>query len=506
VLKITKSLQRLARQAATTAFALLFAGHSAIAICADIPGWRGDGSGRFPTANPPTTWSPTSNVIWKTRLPAYSASSPILIGQRLFLCAETNTLICVDAAKGTILWQRAANGYDDALPSALAAKAREDEAASINPRAKRDLLQKESSAVGTQLLAVKKEAQALQTQLNALPGDTQLQQIIAEKNKQIARINNDLKDKKAAIDKIHQELDDSWAMPRVFFKTGYSWPTPVSDGKLVYALFGTGVAVCYDLDGNRKWIRLVERPVPGYGLRSSPVLCGDQLLVDVRNVSALNAATGETNWSADLIPGDLVLATIGGQSVVVTAHGEMARVRDGKVLAKHKLARPWPKGDSVVTPVLQDGVVYLTEAATVVAVKLPAQAPETTIDAKDLWLWQRDVKQGGEFFKGSPVVDHGLVYEFPGLGNVLTVLNATTGEIVYEKEIQAKLNGCYPSLTLAGTYMFAGGESGTMVVFEVGREYKPVSVNTLEAFRATPIFSGKRMYLRGLQNLYCIGE
>ena len=38
------------------------------------------------------------------------------------------------------------------------------------------------------------------------------------------------------------------------------------------------------------------------------------------------------------------------------------------------------------------------------------------------------------------------------------------------------------------------------------REYKEVSVNTLESFRSTPIFSGKRMYLRGVKNLYCIGE
>jgi len=32
-----------------------------------------------------------------------------------------------------------------------------------------------------------------------------------------------------------------------------------------------------------------------------------------------------------------------------------------------------------------------------------------------------------------------------------------------------------------------------------------VARNTLEPFYATPIFSGKRMYVRGQTNVYCIG-
>ena len=503
--KTIQTIQNFACKTTATAVSLLCIGHVALAYAADIPGWRGDGNGRYPAATPPIIWAKTTNVIWKCPLPAYSASSPILVGERLYLCAETNTLICVDANKGAILWQKAANGYEDALPPEQAARARADEAKAVELRIKRDLLQKEASAVSTQFLAAQKEVKELKAQLDAKSGDTAIRQAWDEKNKQVTSLQQAMIEKNVPIDQVNQTLDASWAMPRNFGKTGYSWPTPVSDGKLIYALFGTGVAVCYDLDGNRKWIRLVEKPIPGYGLRTTPALSGNQLLVAVRNLTALNAATGDTNWTATVTPANFVLTAISGQPVAVTAQGEIVRVSDGKVLAKYK--QPPVSGElATVSPVVHDGVVYIIRATTVIAVKLPDQIPETPLDTKLLWLWHRDVKTGAEWFKGSPVIDNGLLYTFPVLGNVLTALNAATGEVVYEKEIQAKLYGCYPSLALAGKYLFAGGESGTTVVIEAGREYKEISVNTLEPYRSSPIFSGKRMYLRGINNLYCIGE
>ncbi len=43
------------------------------------------------------------------------------------------------------------------------------------------------------------------------------------------------------------------------------------------------------------------------------------------------------------------------------------------------------------------------------------------------------------------------------------------------------------------------------VVLEPGREYEELARNTLEAFRGTPIFDGKRMYVRTMKAVYCIG-
>src|SRR3954453_10068051 len=69
-------------------------------------GWRGDGSGQYPSADPPTKWSAKENIIWKAEV-GMGTSSPVLVGQRLFITAEPNLLICLDAGTGKELWRKA---------------------------------------------------------------------------------------------------------------------------------------------------------------------------------------------------------------------------------------------------------------------------------------------------------------------------------------------------------------------------------------------------------------
>jgi outer membrane protein assembly factor BamB len=69
-------------------------------------GWRGDGSGRFAGATPPATWSATEHVLWKTEVgPGHS--SPVVVGPRVFVTAEPDLLVCLEAASGKELWRKA---------------------------------------------------------------------------------------------------------------------------------------------------------------------------------------------------------------------------------------------------------------------------------------------------------------------------------------------------------------------------------------------------------------
>jgi outer membrane protein assembly factor BamB len=87
---------------------------------ADRPvGWRGDGSGQYPSADPVTKWSAKENVLWKTEVGAGS-SSPIVVGRRVFITAEPNLLVCLDAETGKELWRKAHKVSD--FPAALNAK------------------------------------------------------------------------------------------------------------------------------------------------------------------------------------------------------------------------------------------------------------------------------------------------------------------------------------------------------------------------------------------------
>lgn len=101
----------------------------AVPVMAAQTGFRGDGSGRYPEAQPPLQWSPTNNVLWKTALTNWSNASPILVDDKIIVCAEPATVICLSARNGAILWQdsltdlpspppkaHAVNGYTSATP------------------------------------------------------------------------------------------------------------------------------------------------------------------------------------------------------------------------------------------------------------------------------------------------------------------------------------------------------------------------------------------------------
>src|SRR4029077_3290912 len=63
--------------------------HAAAAV-----GWRSDGTGHYPKANPVLEWSPTENVVWKTPLPEWGNSMPVLVSGKLFVNVEPDTLVC----------------------------------------------------------------------------------------------------------------------------------------------------------------------------------------------------------------------------------------------------------------------------------------------------------------------------------------------------------------------------------------------------------------------------
>jgi len=79
---------------------------------AETVGWRGDGSGRFPEADPPTEWGKDQHIVWKTEMPNWSNSSPIIVGGKLFVGCEPSDLICCDVNDGKILWRKSQDYFD----------------------------------------------------------------------------------------------------------------------------------------------------------------------------------------------------------------------------------------------------------------------------------------------------------------------------------------------------------------------------------------------------------
>ena len=86
---------------------------------------------------------------------------------------------------------------------------------------------------------------------------------------------------------------------------GYSAPTPCTDGKRIYVLFGSAVIAALDMDGKPLWRMDLVNYAFDVALGTSPVLFGDTVIVDcdqngkTSSIIAFNAATGSREMGGE---------------------------------------------------------------------------------------------------------------------------------------------------------------------------------------------------------------
>ena len=436
-----------------------------------VIGWRIDGTGRFPKADPPITWGVDKNVVWKTPLANFSVASPVIVGDKIFVCAEPTTLVCINKGDGKILWEKKST-YDE-IPWTDEEKEKlkgEREQAAIWSK-EQQVLQKQANALEKLLMDQKDKAKEIRKQLDDLRGQV-----------------NELKRKRDSLPLLMRATP-----PYRDGTAGYSQCTPVSNGKQVFVMFGNCLVACYDLDGTRRWLKLLEHSTADYGHGSSPTLSGDKLIVHYADLVGLDIKDGVESWRVKLRPlhGTCIPTRIDGVDVVISPMGIIVRTSDGKVLAD-KLGQC---GDNA--PILHDGVVYFNGGATT-AVRLPA-----SISQNPEGLWKANLK-GGDYWFASPVYHDGLLYTVNGNCG-FSVVDAKSGKLVYFDKLDFG-GRVYPSIAQAGKHIYISSDNGTTIVLEPGRAYKEIARNELETFRSSPIFEGRRMYVRTLKHLWCIGQ
>jgi len=274
-----------------------------------------------------------------------------------------------------------------------------------------------------------------------------------------------------------------------------------------------GLCACYDLQGNQKWIRIIETAEDEEHFCSSPILVGDRIIVSWGCLLALNTKDGRTLWkAADAKPtyATPVIAKIGGETVAITSAGDIVRLADGEVLCARLFESAY------ATPLVEGNALYVIDAKAR-ALELPTKA-EKGMRLKELW---RTTLNGT--FMASPVYRDGLIYTIEKrcrlhiidakTGDILTVSRSLDDVTKTEKiESGVKIEGlapahyAYASPAVAGKNIFCFDDAGHAAVLELGRQYKLVRVNNLEdGFSGTPYFFQDRLIIRGSQTVYCIG-
>lgn len=443
------------------------------ALAGSVIGWRTDGSGVYPKAEPPLEWSKTKNVVWKTPMPGYGVSHPVPLGQRVFICSEPATLLCLDRADGKVLWQKTCRYSDLDIP--------------------RDVQERLNGEL-VEMAQLKKKESAIRKEMDALYRSLSKDKTPREEiDKQLKPFRKQIDDVKKEQQKL--SLAVLYTQPGVHSYAGYSAPTPVTDGKDVYVAYGNGLMARYDLEGERKWLKLVEHSNLGFAHSGSPVLVGDKVVIHYADLVALDTKTGAEAWRLKLPAawGTPLVTKIGDVDVILTPKGALVGAEDGKLLARDL------GSCGANSPILHDGIVYYVHGGAT-AVRLP-ESVDGPMKLKPLW---RGKAEGGGYWFSSPVLHDGLLYAASDQG-VLTVLDATNGKEVYQEKLN--LGGStYPSISAAGDRIYVSSDRGATVVLEPGREYKELARNQLETFRSSLVFEGKRVYVRTEKNLYCIGE
>lgn len=294
-------------------------------------------------------------------------------------------------------------------------------------------------------------------------------------------------------------ISEAGRPPRTHGDNGYTSATPVSDGEQVYVLLGTGVAAALAVDtGKVKWSRLIEKPRHNWGHSASPLLADGKLIVHIDQLHALDPRTGQSLWQLDTPVrwGTPVATTIDSKPIIITPAGDVVRADDGQRLAQGVGNLHY------ATPVVDGNRVYFIQNNS-----RKIRLPSTIADPFDVeTLWTARI-QGSRHY-ASALVHDGLVYA-ASRDERLAVLCADTGEVRHQSRLRLggrSADSVYPSVTLAGSHILVSSESGQTAVFEPGSEPAKLRTNHLERFRASPVFDGDRMYIRGFEHLYCIGK
>lgn len=406
------------------------------------PQWRGPHlNGSSSTAHDlPITWSTTENVLWSVDLPSWSAATPAIWGDNVF----------VTSAEKGFGGSPNSEGSDKIL-----------------------------------LLAV-----------NRKDGSIRWERVIGGGN-------------------------------RTFRKQNLSSPSPITDGRHVWTMTGSGSLQCHDYNGKEVWSRDIQRDFGDFGLNhgyaSSPLLFGDALYLQVLHgmktdepsyILAIDKKTGEDIWRVERstdavyespdgyatpaivnVRGVSQLVILGGDYVTGHDIGSGAEIwrMDGLNPERHRFYR------TIASPLVIDDVVY---ASSTRGKPFMAFRPTGTGSLPPAAvLWKNEL--GADV--PTPVTDGKRIIVVNDRG-IVVAIDALTGRISWDR--QRIEPGAYSaSPLLADGKIYAINEEGATTVLSAGEEFKVLAVNRLDSRTlASPVAVGNQLFIRTADALYCLAK
>jgi outer membrane protein assembly factor BamB len=430
----------------------LFVGVALFTAQNDWPQWRGLNNDGMARGDAPHEWNDTKNVAWRVAIPGRGNSSPVIWGEKIFL----TTAVPTGAATASAAQPPPAQGQG----------------------------RRQGRGPGGGANA------GLEHKFVVMCLDRRSGKVLWERVAKVATP--------------HEGYHHNYG--------SFASNTPVTDGKYLYAFFGSRGIYCYDLNGKLIWEKAFQpmRMRLGFGEGVATVLDGNALYLKFdqeqgSHLLVLDKQTGKEIWRVPRDEGSswsppLIVTHDGKKQVIVSAS---TKVRSYDAATGKLIWECAGLGSNVIpAPVIHDGVVYVMSGhrePNLLAIKLGREGDLTGTDAV-LWTNNR-----GNSYTGSPVLHDGKLYFVTDSG-MLSCLDARTGKPHYQQQRLPKSYNFKSSPVGANGKLYLATEEGDVVVVKMGEKYEVLAVNTLsdQTFIATPAISGGNIYLRSQEALYCI--
>jgi len=289
----------------------------------------------------------------------------------------------------------------------------------------------------------------------------------------------------------------------------YASPTPVVDGKFVYAWFDSQGLYKYDFDGNLIWTAsLGGIATLGVGTGGSPVLFEDLILLlcdqdegEHSFLAAISTRDGKVVWKLDrknqITWTTPTLVDVSGRKQLIVPSTEDVVAYDPRT--GKELWRTEGLGGNVVhTPVTGHGMVYVSTGyptKKTMGIRLNPGPGESRV----AWRYEK-----GTGYIPSPILYGDYIYLLTGAG-LLTCLDAHTGEPKYEgKRFPTPGQFVASPVAFDGKVLITSQDGDTYVV-KAGPEHEVLGTNPLgEQVFASLALVGDSIYIRGEKHLYRI--
>ena len=294
--------------------------------------------------------------------------------------------------------------------------------------------------------------------------------------------------------------------------SSYASASTVTDGKKIYAFYGSLGLYAVDMEGNKLWAR--ELPsmttVAGFGEGASPALAENILVIPWDEegqsfIAGINTETGKDIWHVDRATDSAwtspLIVKDGDRSVIVTSATKTTHAYDLK-----SGGEVWRCGgmssNPTASPVANDNVVFIGNSYrgnVVQAIRFAGASGDLTGTENVLWTHKKSAS-----YVPTPVVTDDKLYFLKGSEGILNCLDAKTGDVVFPRK-RLGIKNVHASPMVAAGRIYVSSREGDTVVLDLGNDCNVLATNHLnDVFDASPVAIGEKLLLRGRSNLYCI--